>query len=102
MYVKLTTLPDQWFLAGTEAFDYEHPRRMTLEEFSEWMDGKNSSILASGVHMGDDGVARWDGEYCCMSEFSYEFVNEDGTEEYKELEHRTDILNEQFEKVNKI
>jgi hypothetical protein len=86
-YVKLIALPDTWFKEGTEVWHYDHPRRLTVEEWKEWL--SCGFVLACGIRVCEDnpnengmgckpGEERLDGESCGCHEFLAEIVDEPG------------------------
>jgi hypothetical protein len=81
MWVKLVSKQGQWFKEGTEVFHYDEDRRITKEEFEEWL--KSGIILCRGIriceHEGElhkVGSEYDDGECCFIEEFDYEYVKE--------------------------
>ena len=95
-YVKLIAKSDSWFLEGTEVWDYDETRRMTVEEWKSW-DG--FVCLVSGIrkcqpdeysyekeYIDKFGKEfRVDGENCSCSEFEVQLVDDIGTKEISEL-----------------
>lgn len=88
-YVKLVSRPDEWYVPGTEVWNYDDDRRITE---SEWEDmaptaivrGMRQTVLTNEIKIFGEGV-RVDGESCCRSEFDVEIVEDDGREVIAEL-----------------
>lgn len=89
-YVKLIALPNTWFKAGTEVYQYDsYPAdnvvRISLEEWERGL--KEKGINARGIRVCETateaknlgmsiGEERWDGEWCSTDEFTVEIVEE--------------------------
>lgn len=85
-----------WFVKGTEVWNYNVDRRMTVEEFEKMDD---CAICVRGIRKCDptfpyenqymekyETKYKIDGEVCHINEFlKPEFVDDDGTEEILEL-----------------
>jgi len=87
-YVKLIAKPDTWFKAGTEVyhydFDWEHRRRMTLEEWDK-LDGfycaRGTWVAQKGYGAVEncgfvEGQEYFDGECGTTDEFEVTIVDE--------------------------
>lgn len=88
-YVKLIALPDTWFKAGTEVYQYDcNPPNLCRISLDEWEIAiKEQGVNARGIRVCEDnpnenglgykaGDERWDGEWCGTDEFSSEIVEE--------------------------
>ena len=84
VYVGLVSKDDSecWYKPGTEAFEYEGMRRITLDEYKEA--AKINQILTRGTRIkesaneagGEIGEAYFDGELCSIDEFDVYFTTE--------------------------
>lgn len=91
-YVKIVSKKDEYFLDGIEVFDYEHPRRISYKDFCGWLDGANTGILVRGLREKDEEYFI-DGELSSLQEFTFEFVEHDGSDIYKNNETMVDMMN---------
>jgi hypothetical protein len=82
IYVGLVAREDSWFKPGTEAFEYEGMRRITLEEYKEAV--THDLLCVRGTRIkehtseggGEIGKAYFDGETCPLEEFDVYFTTE--------------------------
>ena len=82
IYVGLIAREDGWYKPGTEAFEYDGYRRITLDEYKEA--AKINQILTRGTRIkestneagGEIGEAYFDGELCMLDEFDIYFSTE--------------------------
>lgn len=95
-YVKLTAKPNTWFVSGTEVWDYDNNRRVTVEEWDSW--SSSPIVLVCGIRECNESFSyereyikkhntryRIDGESCGRDEFEVEFVDSSGVEEIEQL-----------------
>ena len=84
IYVGLTVREGEgnWYKPGTEAYEYDGYRRITLDEYKEA--AKINQILTRGTRIkespneggGEIGEAYFDGELCSLNEFDIYFTTD--------------------------
>lgn len=93
-YVKLTVVDDAWYKLGTEVWHYDKNRRFTEEEWKDQMNHCGLGVLVRGVATRKGYEPEWmtfvndcylDGELCDSEEFFVEIVDNDGSEEIKQI-----------------
>lgn len=83
VYVGLIAREDGWYKPGTEAFEYDGLRRITLEEYKEAI--AHDMVVARGTRVKEHesesksvgiGEAYFDGETCPLEEFDVYFTTD--------------------------
>jgi len=83
VYVGLIAREDGWYKTGTEAFEYDGVRRITLSEYLEAL--KSDTLLTRGTRVKENesesksvkiGEAYFDGEQCSLDEFDIYFTTD--------------------------
>lgn len=69
-FVRLVSKANEWYDEGTEVFDVDTEKRMTLEEYKEHWE-PFGYVLVLGLRNGE-----WDEELCPLEEFDITIVEE--------------------------
>jgi hypothetical protein len=93
-YVKLTVTDDEWYKLGTEVWKYDEDKRFTVDEWDQQLQHNGLGVLVCGVATRKGYEPEWmtfvndcriDGELCHEDEFFVEIVDNDGSEEIKQI-----------------